>query len=290
MQLVERLDEVLRAASEADAPAGHGIGLGAAVHGQRAVAQPRFDLDDGGGLEAVIGQLFVDVVGEDPHIRVAQQHVADRAQLFSGIGRTGRVAGVVEQEPLGLRRDRRFQVFRAQLEAVVLAAGDQHRGAVGERHDIGVADPGRGRDDHLITLIERGDHGVEDHLLAAGGDDDFFRLVVQAAIDLELVRDGLAQSEGAGDVGIARVAGLDGGDGGVFDELGGVEIRFALGQHDDIPAGRFHRPRLGRNGDGHGGGDAVEAFGGQGHDPDFRAVENKKPRTLVRAAGGGNRA
>ena len=34
-------------------------------------------------LEAVIGELLVDVVGEDPDIGVLQQHVADRPQLFA---------------------------------------------------------------------------------------------------------------------------------------------------------------------------------------------------------------
>ena len=45
------------AAGEADAPAGHRIGLGHAVHRQRAVLQPRLDRHDRRRLEAVIGEL-----------------------------------------------------------------------------------------------------------------------------------------------------------------------------------------------------------------------------------------
>ena len=180
LQLVHRLDQRHRRAGEADAPAGHRIGLGASVHRHRAVAQLRLDLHDGGRLEAVIGELLVDVVGEDPHIGVAQQHVADRPQLLRVIGGAGRVARVVQHEPLGARRDRRFQVLGAQLEAVVLAARHQYRRAVGQADDVRVADPARAGDDHLIAGVQRRQEGVEDHLLAAGGDDDLLRLVVQA--------------------------------------------------------------------------------------------------------------
>ena len=121
LQLVHRLDQRHRRAGEADAPAGHRIGLGAAVHRQRAVAQLRLDLHDGGRLEAVIRQLLVDVVGEAPRRCGCRSSTSQIGRSLLGVvGGAGRVARVVQHEPLGLRRDRGFQVLGAQLEAVVL--------------------------------------------------------------------------------------------------------------------------------------------------------------------------
>ena len=122
-----------------------------------------------------------------PDIGMPQQHVADRPQFLGAVSGAGRVAWIVQHEPLGLRRDRRFQVLGAQLEAVVLRARHQHRLAVGQRDDVGITDPARAGDDHLIAGVQRRQHGVEDHLLAAGGDDDLLRLVVDAGVALELL-------------------------------------------------------------------------------------------------------
>ncbi len=195
---------------------------------------------------------------------------------LGGIGRAGGVARVVEHEPLGAGRDGRFQVLGAQLEAVVLAAGDEHRLAIGQRDDVGVADPAGRGDDHLVVLVQRGDHRVEDHLLAAGGDDDLLRLVVDAAVALELGGDGFAQGAGAGDVGVLGVTALDGGDCRVLDELGRVEIGLALGEGDHVPPSRFQGPCLGGNGDGEARADPIEAFGGQvGHEAEPLRVARK---------------
>ena len=118
------------------------------------------------------------------------------------VGGAGRIAGVVQHEPAGLRRDRRFQVLGAQLEAVVLRARHQHRLAIRQGDDVGVGDPARAGDHHLIARIERRQHGVEQHLLGAGGDDDLLRLVVEARVAFQLQGGGFAQRGRAGDVGV----------------------------------------------------------------------------------------
>ena len=46
------------------------------------------------------------------------------------------------------------QVLRAQLESVVLTAGNQHRLTVGQRDDVGIADPARAWDDDLVTGVQ----------------------------------------------------------------------------------------------------------------------------------------
>jgi hypothetical protein len=265
LQFVHCLDKLYRRTAETDAPAGHGIGFGAAVHGDGTAAQGRLDLDDGGGFKAVIGELVVDVVGEHPHIGVAQQHIADGAQLLGRIGGTGRVAGGVEEEPFGLRRDGGFQIFGAQLEAVVLGARHKHGRAFGQSHDVRVRNPARGRDDNLVTRLHRCQHGVENHLLAACGNDDFLGLVVDAGVTQEFGGDGFAQRRRARDIGIFGIAGVDRVDGRLFDMRRGVEIRLAGGEADDIAPRRFQRPRFGGNGDGLARADTVEAVGDQAH-------------------------
>ena len=78
LQLVHCLDQCHRTAAEADAPAGHGIGLAATIHGQRAVLKLRLNLGEGGGFEAVIDQLLIDIVGHHPNVWMPQQHIGDR--------------------------------------------------------------------------------------------------------------------------------------------------------------------------------------------------------------------
>ena len=104
-----RLDQRLRPAGIADAPAGHAIGLGAAVDGERARIKLRLDLRRRRELEVVVDQVLVHVVGHDMHMRVLQQHVGQRLQLGARIGGAGRVRRRVEDQPFGLRRDRLFQ-------------------------------------------------------------------------------------------------------------------------------------------------------------------------------------
>ena len=73
-----RLDQRLRAAAIADPPAGHAIGFRDAVDGQGALVKPRLDLGDRAVLEIVVDEVLVHVVGHDPDLRMAQQHLGDR--------------------------------------------------------------------------------------------------------------------------------------------------------------------------------------------------------------------
>ena len=117
-------------------------------------------------------------------------------------------------------------------------AGDDDRGAAGELHHVGIADPvGRG-DDDLVAGVDRGEERVEEHLLAAGRDDDLVGGVVEAVLAGELGGDGAAQLGDALGRGVAGLAAVDGGLAGGADVGGRVEVGLAGGETDDVAARR----------------------------------------------------
>src|SRR5208283_1055397 len=111
--------------------------------------------------------------------------------------------------------------------------------------------------------------------------DDLLRLVVDPAVAAELLRDSLAQRGRAGDVGVFRVARLDGADRRVLDVLRRVEVGLAGRQADHVAARRLQRAGLGGDGDRLARADAVQAFGGQRH-PRIPRSERAKNYAAVR--------
>ncbi len=74
--------------------------------------------------------------------------------------------------------------------------------------------------------------------LPPGADVDLRRRVGQAVLARELGDDGLLELGHAVDVGVFGLAALDGGDGGVLDVVGRVEVRLAGAQADDVATRR----------------------------------------------------
>ncbi len=137
--------------------------------------------------------MLVHVVRQHPDVRMFHQHVGERLKLGLGIGGAGRIGRRVEDQPLGLRRDRLFERVRRQLEAVV-DGGSAKTGVPPQiAHHFGIAHPVGARDHYLVARVERRHQGVEQDLLAAGADDRLLRLVVEVVLALELVGDRLAQ-------------------------------------------------------------------------------------------------
>ncbi len=133
--------------------------------------------------------MLVDIVGDHPDMGMAQQHIGDRAQLVLGQGSAGGIVRRIEDQPFGVIGDRCFQILGAQLEAVILGAGHEYRGAAGEQDHVRIGHPIRGGNDDLVAGIEGGHQGVVDHLLAAGTDRDFLSLVVELVLAPELLDD-----------------------------------------------------------------------------------------------------
>ena len=221
------VDQRLGAAGIADAPAGHGIGLGHAVDRQSTVDQVGGDLGDGGVFEVAIDEVLVHVVGQHPDVGVTTQNLGQGQQLRLGVGGAGRVGGAVQDQPLGLGRDGGLQHLGAQLEAVLLLADHGHGLAPGEQDHVGIGDPVGSRHDDLVAGVQGRDQGVEDDRLAARGDVDLRHVVGQAVLAGELGHDGLLQFGHAVGVGIFGLAAVNGVDGGLFDILRRVEVRLA---------------------------------------------------------------
>ncbi len=119
-----------------------------------------------------------------------------------------------------------------------------------EQHDVRIGHPVGRRDDHLVAGIEGGHQRVVDGLLAAAADGDLLGGVVEVVLPLELGADRLAQRRGAGDRGILGLAAIDGGLSRRLDVVGGVEVRLAGAEADDVAAGGLQLGGLLGDGDG----------------------------------------
>ena len=258
-------DQFDRTRAIADAPAGHGIGLADAVHGQGAILQARLDLRRGDEFEIVKDQMLIDVVGQHPDMRMAQQHIGQAAHMRLAVAGPGRVRGRVQDHPSGLRGDRGLKLLGGDAIAVRHRALDDDGGAPCQQHHVGIADPIGRRDDHLVAGIERGHEGVVKDLLAAGADGDLGRRVVEAVFTGELAADRPFQFRDAVDGRVAGMAGIDRGLAGFADMGGRVEIGLAGRKADDILALGGQLAGAIGHGDGGRGFDAGERLGQKAH-------------------------
>ena len=90
-------DQLLRPRRIADTPARHGIGLGDAVHGQRALVEIGLHLRGGDELEIVVDEMLVHVVSQHPDIADGGISTSgDHLHLVPAIGRAEGFEGEVE--------------------------------------------------------------------------------------------------------------------------------------------------------------------------------------------------
>ena len=244
---VDGLRDRLGRGEEADAPAGHRVGLGQAVHddGVRQVF-----LREGrhaGERGPVVNEFLVNIVAHDEHA-LLDADIAQRPDLVCRVHGAGRVARRVEDEQFRFRRDRLSQLLRRDLELGLVGGVEDHRPGPGELGHLGVAQPVRRGDDHFVAGLTGGVDGVETGVLAAAVDDDLPRLVLDAVIALELVGDRLAKLR---DAAARRVLGEAVGQrlrGSVLDVLRCVEVRLTGAEADDVLALGAQFLGLGRDG------------------------------------------
>ncbi|MCY1514382.1 hypothetical protein D9M68_489190 [compost metagenome] len=256
------LDQVARATGITDAPAGHGIGLGDTVDRERPVLEPRLKLGRGDEAEAVIDDVLIHVVDQQPHMRMLQEHVEQRTIVGSAVGGARRVRRRVEQHPTRLRRNCSFELVGSQAETGGGVAGDQNRLAFADLDDIRIGGPVGRRDDHFVAGIDRRHHGVEQDLLGARCHRDLVLLVGKAVFTLELFADCLLQVRRAVERGVLGVAALDRLAGGILDVVGRVEVGLARTEDDDRLAFALHRLRAGADFQDFGDSDRGDPRGG----------------------------
>ena len=100
-----RVDDVLRAAAIADAPARHRVRLRHAVDGHRAAIELRVRLREARERLGRPVDVLVHLIRGDHDVRVLVEHSAERLQFGSRVGGAGRVARAVQDEQLGAGRD-----------------------------------------------------------------------------------------------------------------------------------------------------------------------------------------
>ena len=231
----------------ADAPAGHGIGLGDAVDEDRVRLDLVTERGDAGKLHAVIDELIIDLIRDDIQVML-HADICDGFERLFRIDSAGRVGGVIEDDGLGLIRDGLLELLRRELEALLLADIDNNGHAAEQANHLIITDPVRGRNDHFITRIDqRGQRNV-DRVLGTTGDDRLRGIVFQTVVRLGAVADRLAQLDHTGGRGIACLSVADCTHAGITDAVGRGKIGLTGAEADNIFAFCFHL--LGQGADG----------------------------------------
>ena len=92
LQVSGGLHGIGRADHPAQTPSGHRVGLGNTVHEDGAVSQRGNCLDNRDSLDAVVGEVLVDLIGDHPEA-VLLGPLTNGLGLLGGVDRTGGVRG-----------------------------------------------------------------------------------------------------------------------------------------------------------------------------------------------------
>ena len=241
------LDDLLAGCGKADAPAGHGVGLGGAAHQDGAGLDLLAQGGEGDELLVVKDQLAVHLVGDDVQV-VVQADLGDVLQVLPAVDHAGGVGGAVEHQGLGLGGDGGLELLRGQVEAVLLRGGDDHGHAADHFNEFIVAHPIGGGQNHLVAGVDESLEGDIEDGLAAAADNDLLRGVVQAPVGVQPVGHGLAHGGGAGSGGVFGQVFLDRADPGLLDVFGSGEIGLTDAEADHVDALGAHLVKLGVNG------------------------------------------
>ena len=103
--------------------------------------------------------MLIHVVGKDPNMRMTHKDIGQLLHLVPAIGSAGRVGRRVHDDPFGLRRDDTLQIFRLQLEFILLHSRDDDRRSATEGDHFRIAHPvGRDADHH--AWVQRGESAL----------------------------------------------------------------------------------------------------------------------------------
>ena len=204
-----------------------------------------------------IVDVLINLVADDPNLRVAAEHCGKCFQFGCAIYRACGVARRAENQGFGLRCDGSLELFGRDFEILFDGCFNEDGLTVCHEHHLRITDPvGRGNN-HLLARRDECHDGVADTLLCTVGADDLFGRIVQTVFVLEFLDDGFAECGIACDGRVAREVVINGFFGSLFDVVGSVEVRFSDGEVDDIDALRFEFSAFLRHGEGGGGRQSV---------------------------------
>ena len=255
------LDHVGGADHPPDPPTRHGVGLGDAVEHDALVLQLGDELGHGGEPVLAVGEVLVDLVGDDPDAAV-DRPATDGLDLLHWVHRAGRVAGRHEQQCLRAVGHRRVELIDRDPKAGGLVGADHDRYAARQGDRLGVGGPVRRRQEHLVAGIEQCGEGVVDGVLAPVGDEHLAGLHIEAGVAQRLDRDGLLQLGEAAGRRVLVVPRVASGLHRCLHDVGrGREVGLSGAEADDRFAGGLERLGLGVDRERGGLGDAGHALG-----------------------------
>ncbi len=162
------LDDILRPNHPTDAPSGHRVCLGNTVQNDCAIRERRDDHWQARRGSAVVKQVLIDFIGDDPQA-VLERPLADRLYLLGRINRTSWVRGGAEQQDLGLWGAGCFELFDGD-QIVLGFIGEYFDGYSTSKLDaLGICSPIWRRQQNFIARINNGSEGFVDGLLSAIG-------------------------------------------------------------------------------------------------------------------------
>ena len=137
-------------------------------------------------------QVLVDLIANHSHLRMAAQQGGNGFQLLALQHQSRWIGGCVEHQQAALGGDQGFEGLEIKAEAIAgIAAEQAHLGSCQARQ-LGVGQPVRRRQQHLIARVEQHLKEVVKRLLAAIGDQHLVTANRHAIAAAELLSDGLA--------------------------------------------------------------------------------------------------
>ena len=207
LQVAGGLHRIEWAGHPSQTPTGHCIGLGNAVHHDGSVDELGHSLGDRNCAQAVVNQVLVDLVSDDPH-SVLVGPAPDGFGLFVRIDRSGWVRRANEQQNLRFRGARGLELVNRDLVALVCASKHFNWHSTGKANGLGIGCPERGRHQNLVARVEQSREGLVNRLFSAICDHYLGSGDLGARVDQSLLGDGLAKVWQADGRGVAVVFGV----------------------------------------------------------------------------------
>ena len=170
LQIRGGLDDILRTDHPPHAPTRHRIGLRNTIQNDATLGERRNEHRHGCRLRIVIEQVFVDLVGDDPHA-VFVCPLANRLHLCRCVDRTGWVRRRAEQQHLRLRSARCFELFNRDEVILRFIGDDFDRITTGEADALRICRPVRRRQQDVVARINDAGECLVHRLLATVRDE-----------------------------------------------------------------------------------------------------------------------